>query len=108
MMSSMALRQRDYKPVQATDRNRRAAAPRGCQSGGITARRGVLLTRCSRTATGLATIAGDAQGEREGFMATTIAKAPAPYVPGAIGQDTWAATMAAIENAQYLGLTTYR
>ncbi len=41
-------------------------------------------------------------------MTTTIAHAPDASVPGAIGQDSWVASLAAIENTQYLSLTTFR
>jgi uncharacterized protein len=41
-------------------------------------------------------------------MVTTIAHAPGESEPSAIEQDTWEASLAAIENAQFLSLTTFR
>jgi uncharacterized protein len=41
-------------------------------------------------------------------MATTIAQARDAYALGAIGHDSWGAELAAVENAQYMSLTTFR
>jgi uncharacterized protein len=41
-------------------------------------------------------------------MATTIVRAPDASPPAAIGEDSWGASLAAIERAQYLSLTTFR
>jgi uncharacterized protein len=41
-------------------------------------------------------------------MATTIAQAADAVAGSAIGQDTWGASLAALDKAQFLSLTTFR
>src|SRR5579859_8059288 len=45
---------------------------------------------------------------RNAYMATTIAHAPDASASGVIGQQSWVASLAGIENAHYLSLTTFR